>query len=254
MKYKVSGVTHVGNIRSTNQDNYYCDGKYRELDQDISYFDQVHEEEKWIAAVFDGMGGEKDGEIASLLAGKITAEYCSGSGDQEDIGALIGRINEAVCEEMDERKSRMGSTCVFLEFDGNRCRSWNIGDSRAYFFSNGSLTQLTEDHTEAASYTSIFGKESSAKHGSENRLTQHLGIPEDDFIIEPFTSEWMDVQSGDILLICSDGLSHMVGDESIAEVLGSDFSAEYKRSQLLDFALGKGGQDNITIILITAGL
>ena len=252
MKYQISGITHTGKIRSINQDNYYCAGRYRALEDEHTGFDEtVQEESKWIAAVFDGMGGEKDGEIASLLAGKMTYDRCGESDEPVDIGHLIEDLNKAVCEEMNDRRSHMGSTCVFLEFDGDKCRSWNIGDSRAYFFHDGELIQMTQDHTEAASLSSILGVGSAVKHGSENRLTQHLGIPEDDFIIEPFTSDWVAVSEGDTFLICSDGLTHMISDDMIAGVLGNDeLPLGDKKIQLLDLALDKGGQDNTTIILI----
>lgn len=247
-------MTHVGKARTVNQDNYYCCGNYRELEQDqLTFDDEIKDGTKWIAAVFDGMGGEKDGEIASLIAGRETYEYCICSGDSVDVESLIEQLNDSICREMDTRKSRMGSTCVFLEFDDGQCRSWNVGDSRAYCWRDGELTQMSKDHTEAASYRSIFGREPEAGRAGENRLTQNLGIPKDDFLIEPSVSDWMTVKPYDVLLLCSDGLTHMIRDEEIEEVLGSDGrSAQEKKTELLELALERGGKDNITIILAEA--
>ena len=253
MNYIVSGISNAGNVRTTNQDNYYCEGKYRSLEQEEAAFEDVITGRRyWIAALFDGMGGEKNGEIAALIASLKTKEACEGKDNPVDIGRLIETINKSVCNEMYERKCRMGSTCVFLEFDNNRCRSLNVGDSRAYLFHNGVLTQLTQDHTEAASYSSFFGTDNSFLRGSENRLTQHLGVPEDDFIIEPFVSDWVEMQAGDILLLCSDGLTHVAGDEMITRVLSNGVKLADKKVQLLSLSLEGGGLDNTTIILIEA--
>lgn len=250
MKYRISVVSHIGNVRTANQDNFYCIGRYRSLEEDIAVFDSDEiNGSKWMTAVFDGMGGEKDGEIASFIASKLISD-CADAGFGIDIGNLIVSINTQICCEMTRRKCHMGSTCVFLEFEGDKCRSWNIGDSRAYHFHSGILTQMSEDHTEAASFNEIFKGQEVAKTGSENRLTQHLGIPEDDFIIEPFISSWEGIESGDIMMLCSDGLTHMTDDETIAFLLSRNIDLQNKRALLLDRALESGGKDNITITLI----
>lgn len=252
MKYRVSVVSHIGNVRTVNQDNFYCIGRYRSLEEDTASFDSDEiNENKWMAAVFDGMGGEKDGEIASLIASKLISD-CADAGFSIDIGNMIMSINTQICREMSNRKCHMGSTCTFLEVEDDKCRSWNIGDSRAYHYHNGILTQMSEDHTEAASFGEIFKGQTVAKTGSENRLTQHLGIPEDDFIIEPFVSLWENIEPGDKMMLCSDGLTHMTDDETIAYLLSRDVDLQKKRGLLLDTALESGGMDNITIILVEA--
>ena len=250
MKYLISGTTHIGRIRSNNQDNFYCEGSIKEPENDRKTIERaVDRNSPWTMAVFDGMGGEKDGEIASFLAAEITAEHSKTIKEELDLESLIVKINDRICEEIESRKCRMGSTCVFIEVEGNKARSWNIGDSRAYLFHDRNLRQLTEDHTEAASLSLIFNNDSHVKTGSENRLTQNLGIPEDEFIIEPFTSEWNEVEQGDILLLCSDGLTHMVCDEVISEVLKTEASLNNKCEKLVSLALENGGLDNVTIIL-----
>ena len=247
MKYTVSGVSHPGKVRRINQDNFYCEGCYRDLEhEELGVEGKVRDGRTWIAAVFDGMGGEKDGEIASLLAARISKAVCAKPSPSYDMAGLIDYINTEVCREMEERMCNMGSTCVFLEFKDDRCRSWNIGDSRSYHFHNDTLTQLSEDHTEASSLQDFGG----GRPGSENLLTQHLGIPADEFIIEPHVSEWLTVEPGDLLLLCSDGLSHLAGDEEICAVLASSATLQEKREQLLDLALDHGGSDNITVLVI----
>ena len=252
MTFKVSGISHPGKIRKVNQDNLFFDGRYRSLeDSELVIGGQISERDSWFAAVFDGMGGEKYGEVASLLAAEAAQEYSSTAAAPYDISSLIYSTNERLCLEKEIRMCSMGSTCVFLELADGKCRSLNVGDSRAYILHNGALEQLSEDHTEASSYRALFG-DSGLRMGSENRLTQHLGISEDDFIIEPYISEWKTVEDGDMLLLCSDGLSHLVDDEDICAAMTSSYSIQEKRAQLLELALDNGGKDNVTIILFEA--
>lgn len=252
LKYKVSGISHPGKVRNVNQDNFYCDERFRALEHGEFDVDGiVSGSDGWLAAVFDGMGGEKYGEIASLIAAKATHEVCTGAVPPYDIETLINYTNSKVCQEIEDRRSSMGSTCVYMEFDGSRCRSWNLGDSRSYLVHDGSMEQLSEDHTEASSYRAVFG-ETAVHHGSENRLTQHLGIPSDEFIIEPYVSPWYALNEGDQLLLCSDGLCHYVNDGDICSVLTSPLSIQEKRNQLLEMALNAGGKDNITVLVIEA--
>ncbi len=254
MKYKISGVTDIGIVRTVNQDNLYCRGIIREADYERFCFDAAATSgERWVAAVFDGMGGERDGDVASLCAAEITKELCDGDDPLYDLEKVITVINAAICKEMDTRKCHMGSTCVYLEFDRNEFRSWNIGDSRAYHVREGVLTQLSEDHTEAASFAEIFRDEEISKKAGENVLTQHLGIPEDDFIIEPYVSPWIEMKAGDLLMLCSDGLTHSVDDAVVCKVLSSEKALQEKRDELLKLALDNGGRDNITIVIIEGG-
>ena len=113
MKYSIAVTSHSGKARNNNQDNYYCERNIRELENDSKSFETIVEKDSpWTIAVFDGMGGEKNGEIASLIAAEITADYCKKAGRDCNIEDLITNINARVCEEIDSRKSRMGSTCV----------------------------------------------------------------------------------------------------------------------------------------------
>ena len=252
MRFMVCGITHIGNIRGINQDNFYCEGCYRRLEEDVLTIERnIVDTQMWMAAVFDGMGGEKDGEIASLIASETSKEL-SGTKGHVDPGILIATINDRICKERENRKCRMGSTCAFLEFSGNKCRSWNIGDSRTYLYRNKELTQLSVDHTEAAWYASYYNDNSILKAVQESRLTQCLGIPESEFIIEPDVSSWKTIKENDLLMLCSDGLTHYVDDEEICRELKSGETLSDIRDSLLENALGHGGADNITILLIKA--
>ena len=253
MQYTVTGITHIGKVRSVNQDNFYCEGNIRSLENNTADIEKIIvDDRRWIVAVFDGLGGEADGEIASLVAAETSKELCSDENGCEDPGELIMEINSRICKEKEERKCRMGSTCVFLEFDRNKCRSWNVGDSKSYLYSEGRLTQLSEDHTEAAWYASFFNDNSVLKSARESRLTQCLGIPASEFLIEPSFSPWNAIKDHDIMLLCSDGLTHASDDDEICKILSEDTTLNKKRDELLELALSRGGADNITIFLIEA--
>lgn len=252
LRYKVVGVTHAGNVRDSNQDNYYIDGSFRSLEHEsVEIEKKISEDDRWIAAVFDGMGGEKAGEIASLIAAEATERICNENDAACNIGAMIAAANEDICTEMTSRNCSMGSTCVYLEFDDEWFRSWNIGDSRAYCFHEGELIQLTKDHTEAEYYASIL-MDADIMIGSTDKLSQYLGIYADDFTIEPYISEWVKACDNDLIMICSDGLTQHMSDDEICDVFKSKEDLKEKKKSLLDISLERGGVDNITFMLIEA--
>ena len=253
MKYSVAVNSHVGKTRSVNQDNFYCEHNFRKLENgNISFYATVEKDSQSIIAVFDGMGGENNGEMASLLAAEVTECYCSNNKDRYDVDELINLINLRICDEIKSQGCTMGSTCVILELINSQFRSWNVGDSRTYLFHNEIISQLSVDHTEANTFNSIFKGDSEVRPGSENILTQNLGIPEDDFIIEPYISEWVNINNGDIILLCSDGLTHMADNDSIASILKTKRSVRTKCQELVNLALEHGGLDNITVVLVEA--
>ena len=251
MKYSVSGITNIGTARCTNQDNFYFAGMNRELDKEILRFDgYVSRGEPFVVAVFDGMGGEEQGEKASLTASKEIYEICNIAGENFDADIILKSINTRICQEKDKEKCHMGSTCVFLEFRDDECRSWNIGDSRAYYFHENALIRMSKDHTEEALYAEIFNDNSVLGTCSSGRLLQYLGVPENEFILEPHFSAWITVRAGDTFLICSDGLTHQVDDKEISKVLSSSITLHEKKEELLNLAVRYGESDDITIVII----
>ena len=130
----------------------------------------------------------------------------------------------------------MGSTVAALYIDKNTAVCCNLGDSRVYLLREGHLRQMS---TETA-------RKGSIKH----RLTQHLGIFSDEFVIEPFISENIELQDNDLFLLCSDGLTDMLGDKEIKEILEQELDPKSTSETLVNAALNNGGIDNVTALVI----
>lgn len=252
-------MTDVGAVRQNNEDNFYCNGTYKE-DTEIQtdfYQESISDKEMTLAAVFDGMGGGQNGEEAALLAADELKRY------QEDIRlkrcdfeeeALIRHMNAKVCKRAMELSQNMGSTVVLLKIDEGKAQMINVGDSRGYLCRGKHLTCLTTDHTEENRFRELQ-KEMGTELGEGKRewkhiLTQHLGIEEEEFILEPAVSEEIPVEENDIFLLCSDGLTGMVDEEEMMRIVSQEASLEEKAENLKKAALAAGGTDNVTLVLI----
>jgi protein phosphatase len=232
-----------GKLRSKNQDNFWFAETYLEH-ENTGLPEPLKERFKNadfpVFAVFDGMGGEKYGEIAAWLAAKTFNEHYTGDSKRETQSFLLeacSKMNSSIVDYADaKRTGNMGTTAAIVAFNKRDIYICNIGDSRIFQYSCGELTQISRDHT------------SSADGGRKPSLTQNLGIPEDEFIIEPYIAKG-DYQSGDRYLICSDGLTDMVQPEVIKKVMSEYGEAQKCAERLMELALDGGGVDNTTIIV-----
>lgn len=253
MKYICSAICDIGKLRKNNEDNFYVNGVFRS-DVDNAHFEYSTSlsEQKMVVAVFDGMGGEADGELASLEACKRLANYQEKS-FVEIIDNYVSETNNAICNMMDVMdKGRMGSTLAIVHIEDGHFGLCNLGDSPIYLYRDGYLEQLSTDHNEAQNLyeMGLISKAEVKTDKHKNCLTQHLGIYEDEMIIEPFVSDDIELKVGDIILICSDGLTDMVNDIDISRVLGQNKSISALTQDLISAALENGGRDNVTVVLI----
>lgn len=240
MRFKVrySCTSHIGKCRKINQDNYLCGGKFAELDDKRTYpltgsFSVSTGE---LLGVFDGMGGEMCGEQAAYIAAKEAAQTQITSSPAETLYEFCKKANDLICNYADENQIvSMGTTAAIIAFDRNEITLCNIGDSKILRFSDGTLKQISKDHLAESVY------------GVKPQLFQNLGIPTSEMIIEPYFACGK-YHEGDIYLICSDGLTDMLTNEAIAEILRENSFDEVSRL-LLEKALENGGKDNITFIL-----
>ena len=117
---------------------------------------------------------------------------------------------------------------------------------------NKKLTQLSEDHTQVAQMLKMgmIKEEDVQSYSNRHILTQHLGIPKDELVISPYISETVDIKRGDVFLLCSDGLTDMLRNDDIKNILNSKMSAEQMAETLVNSALQMGGKDNITVGVI----
>jgi protein phosphatase len=237
---------HTGRIRKKNEDNFFFGGRCLEQEHNgLAHPIQIafDLQNSVCMAVFDGMGGENFGEMASFSAAKAMQQaQCVPVNDSVPeagyLDALIGKLNEAVL--LAQRRmltERMGTTVAGLYFRGGHVYAFNLGDSRVYRLRSGELLQLSLDHTDKRP----------AKVGRKPALTQYLGIDPEDFELEPHVAKET-LCAGDRYLLCSDGLSDLLTIAEIAAILGNARRMEDCVQDLVHAALARGGRDNITAI------
>lgn len=227
-------VSHIGRQRSGNEDAY--------LAQPPLY------------AVADGMGGAKAGEIASGMAVKALADLLGrpAADDEaaaEQLAAAAAEANTRVyaAASDDSARSGMGTTLTVLLLRGDHALLAHIGDSRAYLLRGEELTQLTQDHSLVAEMVreGRLAPDEARLHPYRSVLSRALGT-EPDVEVDEFS---VDLQSGDVLLLCSDGLSGPVPADKLRKALAAG-DPETAARRLVDEALRHGGPDNITALVI----
>ncbi|MBQ3385654.1 MAG: serine/threonine-protein phosphatase [Erysipelotrichaceae bacterium] len=237
-------LCNVGAKRSNNEDNYYFAGSF--MNQEHHNLEvPVTMNEKLTGdlffAVFDGMGGGDYGEVASHVASSSVDELfeINPYDITPSLEKLCLGLNKKVFSESEKLDSyAMGTTMAALFFHEGYFWSCNIGDSKCYKMEDNELVQLSVDHVDI--YDRMHRKP---------MLTQYLGIDPETVQIEPYVCSET-VNRGDVFLICSDGLTDMVDESVIRDILVSGSSLEECVSKLVDVALENGGEDNITVIVI----
>lgn len=244
-KINASVVTHVGKVRNNNEDNFCFFNTILENVENELCLDKISTtKEPIVFGVFDGMGGHEHGEKASFITANTVKEYLLDVNHlEEDLMNICYRANELVCEEMRNSRERIGSTASIVALCDNKAIACNIGDTPIYLYRNHELYEMYEEHTEKRIYERIGCVEPNKKY----RLTQNIGIFKEEMTIKPFITSF-EIEKGDILLICSDGLTDMVSKKEICSIL--DNNKENRCMLLKDAALMAGGRDNITILLI----
>jgi len=232
-----------GLIRQENQDNFWCMGEFLEsenngLTEPIN--GMMNKKTIPAFAIFDGMGGIPQGDVAAHIAAR-NFDIAYKNSPKDDIKQFLldvsEKMNEAICEHVKKQQiQRSGSTAAILMFGKKDIYICNIGDSRIYQFSDNVLTQISHDHSE-----------NSITEG-KSPLTQNLGIPKTEFVIEPYIAKGL-YEDGDKYLICSDGLTDMITDEKIAKIMTENNCVTKCAEILLQQALEAGGYDNITLII-----
>jgi serine/threonine protein phosphatase PrpC len=242
--------TDIGLKRSNNEDSYF-------MDSEIGLF-----------LVADGMGGAASGEVASKLVAETVGGYIRHYSDQPTEstdrfhffdGQLSPRANTLMqaihlanrmvfdTARDNPRHQGMGSTVAVILADGDTILAAHVGDSRIFRFRNGILERLTTDHRVAddPNVKRLVEADASILTDMGNTLTRAMGIRS---VVEPDLARFS-VEEGDIYLMCSDGLSDLVDEEMIADVLALTRSLDRKVRDLIELALANGGRDNITVLL-----
>ena len=204
-------------------------------------------------AVADGMGGAQAGEVASRLAAAALEDVDSrGLSGRERVTSLIAEANRRVYERSstDPAASGMGTTMTVALVEGGVVTIGHVGDSRAYLVRDGRMEQLTEDHSlvNELMKSGKLSQEEAETHPQRSVITRALGT-DPDVDVDAFA---IDAQAGDVFLLCSDGLTTMVGDEDILELLERHHDDLDRAAKSLVSAANRGGgEDNITVVAFT---
>jgi protein phosphatase len=219
-----------------------------------------HNEDAFVAepplfAVADGMGGAQAGELASSLAAAALKDSQEpGGGGEGRVDELIQQANRRVYERQsqDAAASGMGTTMTVALVEDGRVAFGHVGDSRAYLIRGGALEQLTEDHSLVAELvrSGKLSPEEAEGHPQRSVITRALGT-DPDVDVDTFSVE---TKPGDLFLICSDGLTTMVDDETILdEVARNRHDLKSAAKALVRAANKGGGEDNITVVFFEIG-
>ena len=249
MEVKAYGLTHVGRQRQHNEDSFLVEDTAR------------------LYLVADGMGGHAAGEIASRIAVDSISEFILHTkeddgtwphGYDEHFGRTTNRLmaavrmaNTRVLEAMrkDARLRGMGTTVVACMADDVKMSFAHVGDSRAYLIRDGRLSRITNDHSWVFEQVQagMLTEAEAEKHPLRNVITRALGGA---LQVTPDASE-IEIRSGDVYLLCSDGLTGMVPEDEILRVVAeNDRDIEAACKELIDAANERGGLDNVTAILV----
>ena len=233
---KVVAKTHCGKVRPINEDRYL-----------------VPEEGDSIVLVADGMGGHKAGEVASETAAQ-TLRACAVKMHGREISiktALkwVRQANQIIYRMANEKPEcmGMGTTMTFLYFMDKHALLAHVGDSRCYRIRDGHIMQLTKDHSLVAEMVRIgeITPEQARNHPYRNIITRALGT--DDYVA--VDAQDIPVEENDVYLLCSDGLTDMLTDHQIADIMARTPDVKACAESLVKAALDHGGRDNVTVIV-----
>ena len=232
-------ITDIGRKRQVNQDFIYLS------ETPIGNLPNVF-------IVADGMGGHNAGDYASRYAVETVVDEIGASSERNPVkilGEAIEKANTFVRQRAreDEAYSGMGTTMVVATCIGRYLEVANVGDSRLYVIRD-KMEQITQDHSLVEERVRMGGidKESARNHPDKNIITRAIGAR--DYIKTDFFN--LELQTGDMVLLCSDGLTNMMDDEAIHRILTENGSLEDRVEKLVETANRNGGNDNISVIVI----
>lgn len=238
-------ISHQGNTREKNEDNICFNRKYLPLNHQFNCSKSVKEIDNVpaIFAVFDGIGGECYGEVASFISARELSNWDKGIKSRKSITTLVNYLNECVYKESDRLKAKtMGTTFSMVLLYKKTVWISNLGDTHIYLYRDNRLTLLSEEHTDKEILKVL-------KINSKPRLTQYLGInSKSGFVLEPYIINKR-IRKNDIFIICSDGLTDEVTDKELEIIIEKNQSIDLIQKELLTLVLSRKGNDNISMII-----
>ncbi len=237
---KTFSVTNIGRKRKLNQDYVYTS------EEAVGHLPNLF-------IVADGMGGHKAGDYASKLAVSTMVEEIAESEERKPESLLRKAIEAAntVVKKSAEKSLElegMGTTVVAAAFEGRTLSVANVGDSRLYVVGSRGIRQITRDHSwvEEMVRRGGLGREEARNHPDKNIITRAVGA--EDYVKIDFFS--VELEEGDMILMCTDGLTNMLDDEEIRMILDGARDIVEKAEELVRRANENGGKDNISVVVI----
>ena len=261
MRYEAAARSVCGPVREHNEDNFYFARNWRDprAPEASTPLTASGHNERALFAICDGMGGESLGQDASYTVAsglRAVEEQISGSEQPAFVRVMLRftkRMNDTLCQYIRQNKGlRMGTTLSCLMLTRGTVEAFNVGDSPILLLRERRLHWLSKRHTHASRLVEIgvITEEEAKGHPERHRLTQHLGLFPEEQRIEPTRLAPLRLRGGDRFLLCSDGVSDMLGEDEIARLLGAADSAEAACQQLIEAAVAAGGKDNATAIVV----
>lgn len=225
--------TDTGRQRHANEDSYYARSP--------------------IYVVADGMGGAQAGEVASQIAADVFDSDLGDGNPEEQLARLAQEANRRIFElsRADSSRSGMGTTLTGALISSDEVSIVHVGDSRAYLYRDGELRQLTRDHSlvEELRRQGKLTTEEAEEHPQRSIITRALG-PEPDVELDVHTHQ---ARVGDVFLLCSDGLTSMIREDQVRDILRNSESLKSAVDKLIEEANRAGGRDNITVVSFRLG-
>ena len=255
-KIKFAVRSEVGNIRTNNEDNLYCNGIIMTaFERERPFFFEGVTESPAIFAVCDGMGGEDCGEVASLMAVEGLKEHSrkilrSLPDAGKEVNSYVKAVNDKLLDMMRSQGIRTGATLVLAIAGSSSFRIYNLGDSRGFRVENGRLLRVTDDHTvaEEKMRRGLISAAQAEKSRERHILTRYFG-DNDEYGVMPDVSEEYSFDTHTGGMLCSDGLTDMLTFPEISRIMSAAKNPSEAVNMLVKSALEKGGKDNVTCIV-----
>src|SRR5512138_3835032 len=257
----VEAQTHAGMTGKNNEDRYAVASFVLDKDDRMPVL---------LAVLSDGIGGHRAGEVAAELAVNHMMQavaHSDGRDTRKTIAEAVKEASEAIAAHSaaNQNLKGMGATCATAWIIGDKLHTASVGDSRIYLMRGGRIQQLTVDHTwvQEAIEKGIITPEAARDHPNVHVIRRYLGSPtppETDFRLKLFNDEGdqnaennqgLQLLPNDTLLLCSDGLTDLVWNDEILEIVRSKSSLKEAARALIELANSRGGHDNITVVLIS---
>lgn len=236
---KSYAITDVGIKRKSNQDFVFSS------DEPVGNLPNLY-------IVADGMGGHRAGDFASRFTVETFTDTVRNSREENPISIIDEAVNFANMALIDKASENvemkgMGTTLVVATVIGDSIYIANVGDSRLYLV-NEDIQQITRDHSLVAEMVNMgeLDKKSARTHEKKNIITRAIGA-DSELVADYFEIEY---SAGDVILMCSDGLTNMVEDEDIKNIINEGEELELTAHKLVDTANNNGGKDNISVLLV----